>query len=263
MRAQGFTLVELIAVLVILAITASVGSRFVVFAVEGARTVETSEVLVGRSRTSIEQMTRYLRSAVPNSIRVGAGGNCVEWMPSLGGGYYEGQLADSENMATLSSTIITVPFGLESESTTNYHAVVAAMSDDEIYSNVLPSSRSALSAPSASNIVSLSLSAPHRFIRNSLNQRVYVADDPKRICLASGQLLLYEGYGLDTSPLAATGNPGGDEILMANEVSSEGLPFTLSNGSENRNTTLDIQLRFSEGDFAITQNQTVFIRNVP
>jgi len=263
MRARGFTLVELIAVLVILAITATIGSRFIVYAVDGYRTVESSERLVGRARTSLEQMTRYLRNAVPNTVRVGASGNCVEWMPSLGGSFYESQLADAENMAALSTSITTLPFSIELDSGLAYHAIVGAMSADEVYSALIPSSRASVETPSGGLITALSFVNAHRFFRNSLSQRVYVADNPKRICLSNGRLVLFESYGLDTGALSSATNPGGNEVLLSNGLSTSSVPFALSAGSEDRNTTLDIHLTFSEGDFSTEQFQKVFVRNVP
>lgn len=260
---KGFTLIELVAVLVILAITATIGSRFIVVAVDGYRTVEQSDVLVGKAGTSIEQVTRYLRNAVPNSVRVGASGNCVEWFPGLGGSFYEGQVADAENMAPLSTSVSTTPFSIELASGNGYHIFIGAMSADEIYTSLLPSSRGAMSTPAGATITSLTLSSAHRFERNSISQRVFVGDDPKRICLSTERLVLYENYGVDTSALGSVANPGGSEILLASGVSADGTAFALSAGSEDRNTTLDINLTFSSGDFTAAQFQKVFIRNVP
>jgi len=231
--------------MVVIAIVAAFSTQFIVTAVDSYSTSKSASNLVNTGRTSIEQIARYLRTAVPNSVRVSATGNCLEVMPSVGGAFYESQVADSDNGAGLTSSV-----------------VIGALQNNEIYSSAVPSARVTLSSTTGSPITTLSFATPHRFNRNSINQRVFLGDQPLRFCVSGGALFLYENYGLSTASLG-DGSPGGDSVLMANNVSAVGQAFTVSQSTEDRSTAVDISLNFSDGTTRVDLAQTVLVRNVP
>ena len=257
---KGFTLVELILVLVILSILAALGSKFLFTALNSYDQSQTRFKLIAKGRVSIEQITRQLRMAVPNSVRVSASNNCIEFLPIVAGANYEGELPDSNNLAPEISSIATSSFTLGLG--TPAHVVVAPASSSEIYTNSSTASRVSLGGLGSSPYTAIPLASNHRFIQNSNNKRVYLASNPKRFCLSGGALIQYKNYGLITTGLSDT-NPGGSTILMAQNVSTDGNVFTLSNGSVNRNISVNIALRFTQGTETIDLYQTVFIRNVP
>ena len=255
----GFTLVELIFVIAILGVVASIGSGFMVQTVDAYRTAEVHNKLIQRGRLVIEQMSRQLRTAVPNAVRVSASANCIEFLPIVGGTYYENSVADEDNGMSATSTVTTLPFYIRSGSAE--HVIIAPFFSEEVYTNSSPAARVSVGALGAEPYTSVPLSGSHRFNRNSNSKRLYIADDPQRFCLDSGNLVEYSGYGLSTSVLNDS-NPGGSSAIMAQNVSSSGA-FVLSPGSEDRNTTVGIALVFSQGSKSIRLNHTVFIRNVP
>ncbi|WOT07048.1 type II secretion system protein [Shewanella sp. DAU334] len=89
---QGFTLVELVTVIIILGILVLAVSNFLIFGTRIFIDSTSVEQVMGQSRFAMERMTRDIRNAVPNSIRIrssiGNGINdytnewqCIEMMP--------------------------------------------------------------------------------------------------------------------------------------------------------------------------------------
>ena len=89
-RQHGFTLLEAIIVITITAIIAAVVAVFIKAPVDGyfasARRAELTDI----GDTALRRMTRDLRMALPNSVRVTSTGGSyyLEFLPVLGGGRY-------------------------------------------------------------------------------------------------------------------------------------------------------------------------------
>lgn len=257
---QGFTLVELIAVIVILAITSVVGAGFITSVVEQYQKAQIRSELVLKGSVALEQLTRQLRMSVPNSVRVSASGACVEFLPLLGGAFYHAQVPDSANGMAPASTVPTMSFLLGGA--TPKHVLVSPLSTPEIYRVSAPAARVSAGDFGSEPYTQAVFSASHSFIRNSLNHRLLIAADPKRFCVSGDKLVRYQNYGLSVATLA-DGSPGGDEVLMSTGVAA-GLPaFELSLGSEDRNSALEVELVFSDRGEQITLTGRVLVRNVP
>lgn len=261
-QVSGFTLIELITVLVILGIVAAIGSNFLVTTVDTYDTVQKRTKLLNRGRMAIEQMARQIRISLPNSIRVSGSGNCIEFMPVVAGASYLSDVPDNENLAPATSAIATSPFTLNFG--TAAHVAVAGLDASEIYATGSGVSRVSVGALGAGpSYTSIPLASTHRFIRNSSTRRVYVAADPQRFCLIGTTLLEYSGYGLTTAAVSDLAPVGASSSVIAENVSANGVAFTLSAGSEDINTSVDIALNFSNGSNAVSLTQQVLVRNVP
>ncbi|WP_075185694.1 prepilin-type N-terminal cleavage/methylation domain-containing protein [Teredinibacter haidensis] len=267
----GFTLVELVAVMVIIGIIGVMGTRFIVNAIDSYQQTETRSKLIARGRVSVEQITRQLRNALPNAIRISDTGNCLEFFPIVKGVNYLNAVADEGNGASSSSTIITAPFTITSvEAADIAYAAIGGLSNAEIYTLNVPSSLASINLLGASPYTSVTLSSAHRFNRNSITGRLYLVSNPNRFCLQNGALRQYNGYGLDTGNLDDS-YPGGGSFLLDENVSvptksvlsAPGKAFELSPGSEERNTAIYIALVFSDRKESVTLNSKVLVRNVP
>jgi len=79
---QGFTLVELVTVIVILGVLATSITSFLRFGTKSYTDASDREALISSARFVIERLNREVRNALPNSIRtIGANNECLEFVP--------------------------------------------------------------------------------------------------------------------------------------------------------------------------------------
>lgn len=263
---SGFTLIEMIAVIVILSILAAMGGTFVVESTKSYQSSQTRTRLVNIGRQAIERMSRQLRIALPYSVRLTNSNQCIEFMPIASGGSYLGlkntsngtyssYLPDLLNggaaLASLDVSPHSIDFG------TAQFVSVGAMAANEVY-GVNPGSRAALSSRTATQ---LTLSSAKIWQRNSLNKRFYLLNNPQAFCVINNELRFY-----DNQDATAVANPevnlGSTYSLLADNVTAT-TPFSLTAGSENRNTIVQINIAFAHKAESVSFNHSVMIRNVP
>jgi MSHA biogenesis protein MshO len=87
MKSRGFSLVELVIVIVITGIIAAMGLVFFRPAMDSYMDIARRATLTDVADTALRRMGREIRSAVPNSIRW-PNNQCIEIMPSSTGGRY-------------------------------------------------------------------------------------------------------------------------------------------------------------------------------
>lgn len=257
---RGFTLVELIVVIVILSITAVLGSGFVVRAVDGYQHAQAANTLVVRGRVSLEQMTRQLRYALPNSVRVSPSGDCIEFLPAVLEGYYAESLPDADNAIAPVRAFFTAPFDLKLDDAK--YVVVAPSSPADVFTTDRAAARAGLGdlgSPPHSEVV---LAHEHRFIRNSPSRRYFLASDPVRFCVVENRLMSYWGYGLPQGELTDTA-PAGISAIMAHGVAGDGQAFQLSPEFEDRNAAVLIRLIFRQNELSVRLSRQVSMRHEP
>ena len=90
-RWQGqkwFTLIELVVVLVLTGILAGLASRFITAPIEAYVAVSRRAELVGIAEIAMTRLARDVAQALPNSLRIGCDGRCVELLHVVAGGRY-------------------------------------------------------------------------------------------------------------------------------------------------------------------------------
>ncbi len=97
--AQGFTLVEMVIVIVVTGIVGGIVASFIRLPVQGyvdsARRAELTDI----ADTAVRRMARDIRTAVPNSVRIAAcSPTCVEYLPTKDGGRYRASAGGTNNV---------------------------------------------------------------------------------------------------------------------------------------------------------------------
>lgn len=262
--AAGFTLLEMVAVIVVLAILAALGGQFVVKATDSYQSTRTRTLLVNTGRQAVERMSRQLRMALPYSVRVTNNGNCLEFMPIASGGIYSATVADTSNAAAAQTTINASPYAIEFG--TARYASIGAMAATELYA-ASPASLAALASPllvSTPAVIrnQISLSAAKTWQRNSINRRFYLLDSPQAFCIVGTELRFYQNQALNNA-VGSEVDVSSSYSLMAANVTGVGVPFSLSSAAENRNTNAIFNINFVSNGQSVAFNQSVMIRNVP
>jgi MSHA biogenesis protein MshO len=251
-RSQGFTLIEIIVVIVILSILAALGGKFVVESSLSYQATQARSLLVNTARQAVERMSRQLRIALPNSVRITNAGACVEFMAIASGGNYLGYVPDATNNANASSSISVSPHIIDFG--TAEYVTIGANSASELY-GAGALSREQLSARTS---ILLTLSAAKKWQRNSVAKRFYLLNAPQAFCVVGNQLRFYTAQDVTSSSV----NIGSSYVLLADNISAA-TPFSLTAGSENRNVNILFAISFLSGSESILFNSSVMVRNVP
>ena len=85
---KGFTLIELVITMTIASVIAVVTAQLISQPVTAYANLSLRAQLVDAAESSLERMTREIRSALPNSIRIGCSGKCIEFLRTVDGGRY-------------------------------------------------------------------------------------------------------------------------------------------------------------------------------
>jgi len=246
-------------VIVILSIVATVSTRFILTGTQSyTDSIERSK-LATSGRLAAERVTRELRNALPNSIRVSTTGNCVEFMPIIASTSTKGEVNLDPNQITTASFAF--------NSTSDNYAVIAALITTELYQNPLPIdgviARTSLSG-SFSSVTTVPLASGHTFSRISTAERLYIVASPARFCITSmGQLQRYSSYGIIASAPIDTAPSGASSELITENIEVIDIPFIYTGASLVRNATLDVTLNMRRSGEAIDIQHSVQIRNVP
>jgi MSHA biogenesis protein MshO len=257
-RSRGFTLGELIIVIVILGIMGSTFGVFIVPAVLAHRDLERRAALVDSADIALKRMTRDIRIALPNSLRVtsNAAGFALEMIPTVDGGRYcTGGTANCAGGAqNLSVNANDDEFDIlgcfrssfkDAAASTDYRLVVGD-TDGSAYTAtgstavITPAATAitvttvagggagvgACGASSGANTSyrhHVQLSAPHRFGSSSGRQRVYVIQKPvSYICdKTAATLKRYSEYTISSAAPTPASPPGGATIALVTDKISD------------------------------------------
>lgn len=261
---SGFTLVEMVAVIVLLGILAVGSSSFIRSSAEIYRDTTRRDTLVQQGRFAVERISRELRNALPGSIRVSSSGavQCIEFIPVIAASSYLGAVADS---AAAGLQAVDFPYSYNGGD----RVAIYTVGSNDVYA-ALSNRVTTVSGVSAAlaNQRTLTFASPHQFAEESPRQRFYIYHDAVSFCASDNSLQRYQGYALSPSALTPplTGGRMLAENIRLNDGASAVTVFGFTPGTTQRAGVVHLDLRFSDdsaSDEWLRFSQEVFVRNTP
>lgn len=271
----GFTLIELIIVIVLIGALAAVTSVFIVQPFEASEDLERRAALVDSADHALDRMTREARRALPNSVRVHSADH-VEFIHVRTAGRYRrlpGDGSTSTFVPARSSDDFEVLGGL-----LHHEELVAGAAGTDCANgnrdcmSVYNTGQTGLDAYDGDNIAAVTgvpgsstieydtgAGGP-AFATHSPQQRFYVFDAVVSYLCTAGALYRFENYGLTGS--APSLDPATDDgRLVAKHVSD--CDFDYEPGSSERRALLTVRLDLARGGEEIFLLDQAQVPNAP
>lgn len=284
-RERGFTLVELVIVVVISGILSLAVMQFISVPVDAYVDQSRRAKLVGIADMAVDRISQDVRAALPNSLRVGCGGRCLEYLRAVAGGRYRASLpgdnlsfvpADSDTSFDVLGPL-DLPAGLSASVSPGACAQGQAacvvvyntgFAGTDAWQGDNIATVTALSGTSIGFDNSAFSSGLQAFPAASPGQRFFIVDTPVTfLCdTTSGLIRRYEGYNIQAAQTAvdshaeliALANPA-ESAILADRVT--GCSFSYSPGTPTRNAMLTVQLVISEAGESVRLLQQVGVMN--
>ena len=258
LKSNGFTLVELVTVIMLLGIVAAGVGSIIKFSSQIYVDVTSRDELIASARFSVERLNREIRSALPNSVQTLTVGSatCLEYMPIAVSTVYTDIPVSPEPDA---NTVTVVKFD-DSLFNASQHIVVYPLNSSEIYGNA-SSKRYALASPqtlnTAGNEWTLNLASANTFADDSPTQRLFLVNQPVAYCVEGSELYRYSNYGYQSNILT------GSQSLMAQGIDPTGTSFIVNPATLVRNALITIELQFFQNEETVHFFNEVQVQNVP
>lgn len=280
-RPNGFTLIELVLVIVILGIVSISLSSITKSGIQLFVSQKDREAMLRSASYSVERMVREVSNAVPNSLRVNgnASVHCLEFVPIDWSTYY----LDLPLLPSTDDTLsIVKTFDIDDNlfvPTNNIHyAIIYPTQAAHVFNQNLDRRQLVSACTDAgdsdcatgtSSDPIAELSVNRAFAQSSPSRRLYLSSQAISFCVRNQQLFRHIDSINSNQTLYTSGG-----VLMAkgiiNTLSSNPLinsgsedPFQVFAADLRRNSFLQMRLTFSENDEVLSFSQEVHIANTP
>ncbi|PSJ47766.1 mannose-sensitive agglutinin biogenesis protein MshO [Zobellella endophytica] len=188
MRQRGFTLLELVIVLVLIGITALLGTRFIAGMAGGYMAAAERSQGLASARFALERLKRELGLAYSPSVYLNDDHRCLSFVPVLAAGRYRGQVMNG-------SADFVMPLVLQGQAMAGIDLAVRADSGEaawEDYPTVAPANVFALADQEPVPVVlpfADAFPAPAHFVREGAGERYTLLHRRQvRYCIDGGEV---------------------------------------------------------------------------
>ncbi|PLX83701.1 MAG: hypothetical protein C0618_12315 [Desulfuromonas sp.] len=243
-RNAGFTLVEMVVVIVLLGIVGAMTSQLILPLLTSYTESRVVDRLYGDAKFAVERIDREIRMSIPNSLRTVASDTGIQFGRLKDAAYYSDRPANNKHIELDATTYPTMAVGDQlSIYNTNPNQFYNGNRNYQIDTLL------------AGNVVELDRKpAPQSPLR-----RFYcfdLAQSPVTFYHSGTQLIRSFGYGLGG---AIDGTAGGN--VVATNVQSAA--FSYDPGNMTRNATLKIDLTMAANGISLNYSHKIHIRNMP
>jgi len=240
-KSSGFTLIELITVIVILGVLAAATSTFIKFGTQIYSETTARDQLVSSARFAIERLNREVRNALPNSSRLTNSNQCLEFTPIIESTVYT-DIPVIPEIARDKINVIRFDEAFDS----NWSAIVYPLVPDDVYP-IIPSNSDKVHGVDSIDTTGdewvITLDDDVVFAEDSPTQRIYFINGAVEYCLQNNTLTR-------------------NGTLMAQHLYNTN-PFDIVAATLQRNALVQIHFRFEKNSEQVTFNNEVQVLNVP
>lgn len=291
-KQAGFTLIELIVVVVISGVLAMTVSQLIQRPVEMYQAQSSRARLVDKADTALVKISRELRDALPNSIRIACSGRCLEFLRVTTGGRYRAAPVSDPLRLSFNPADADTRFEVLGLLADSGSIQTGAGANDcrngtasclVIYNTGLLGSN-AFNSDNAASVTAVNTTGPitidfnnagfssgnTAFPASSPDQRFYVVDTPVTyLCdLTAGTIRRYQGYNIRTNhssvdshaELISQTNPAENALLIDQVTACD---FSYNPGTPTRNGLVSVAVTVNEQSESITLMQQAHLSNMP
>ncbi|MEW6994127.1 prepilin-type N-terminal cleavage/methylation domain-containing protein [Colwelliaceae bacterium MEBiC 14330] len=244
----GFTLIEMITVIIIIGTLSAAISTYVKFSTEIYTNSTAREQLSTSVRFALERFSRDVRNALPNSLRLINGNQCLELTPIVESTTYTKIPVPP---ASMSNTVEVIPFNEAFSS--DWKIVVYPLKPEDVYplisSNIdkIHDVASIIQTNADKWIITLDNSV--HFAEQSPTQRLYFVDSNETVT-----------YCLQGTTLTRNATLIAQDIVNLDSATP---PFEILSATLQRNAMVQIKLILQKNNETITFNHEIQVLNVP
>ncbi len=250
-KMRGFTLIELIVVIVLLGITAVTFTSLITNSVQGYLDTANRQDSAAMARIALDRIARELREAVPQSVRVTNDKSCLQFIPIAASTVYT-------SLAANSTTVTVMDFAAPGGS--GYYAAVYPINSAELYGTTAMKAINNI-GPMNLNLRTITLASGFAAPRNSPGERLYIAGNPVSYCFTNNQLIRYT-----SAVTAAQPSPGAglnNAAMLIDKLSAGAFTYNAGNWQNNALVTIAFTIQqASSNNEQLQFDHEVWLRNV-